>query len=173
MIVNLRSISAAGKTLEGEEDASVIDIEDPCAEFHSPVRYRVTVSKAGNMLLVRGELRSLVHFTCACCLKQFDSEVVVKNFRVHREITEPDGIMNLTDAVREDMILALPAKVLCREDCRGVCPRCGQDRNVGSCDCSLDREESPFARLGNLKLKGQQPLIKVRYRHGRSKKKNQ
>lgn len=152
MIINLRSIPESGKILEGEEDASIVDVEDPCAEFRAPIRYRVEASKAGKMLLVRGELKSLVHFTCACCLKQFDSEVVVKNFRAHREIQEMDGIMDLTDVVREDMILALPAKALCREDCRGICSHCGQDRNVGSCDCSFNREESSFARLNNLKL---------------------
>jgi len=44
--------------------------------------------------------------------------------------------LDLGDAVREELILAVPEYVLCREDCRGMCPRCGVDLNAGPCDCT-------------------------------------
>ena len=48
----------------------------------------------------------------------------------------PDaGEIDLAPAVREELILAVPQYVLCREDCRGLCPRCGQDLNAGPCGC--------------------------------------
>lgn len=45
------------------------------------------------------------------------------------------GAIDLRPAVREQWLLAAPAYALCREDCRGLCPRCGQDLNTGSCAC--------------------------------------
>jgi uncharacterized protein len=50
---------------------------------------------------------------------------------------EPDAKeIDLTAAVREELILAVPQYVVCREDCRGLCPRCGKDLNAGPCDCA-------------------------------------
>ena len=53
--------------------------------------------------------------------------------------------------VEEVLALAVPVQPLCREDCRGLCPRCGVDRNVESCECSEARPESPFAVLASLR----------------------
>lgn len=48
----------------------------------------------------------------------------------------PDaGLVDVTPAVREELLLAVPRFALCREDCRGLCPRCGRDLNAGPCDC--------------------------------------
>ncbi|MGH9435935.1 MAG: DUF177 domain-containing protein, partial [Terriglobia bacterium] len=57
-----------------------------------------------------------------------------------------DGI-DLADVVKEQVILALPMKVVCREDCRGLCPACGIDLNAGPCHCQQPISESPFASL--------------------------
>ena len=46
-----------------------------------------------------------------------------------------DMKLDLDSLVREDMILALPAKILCRDDCKGLCQYCGKNLNLGSCSC--------------------------------------
>jgi uncharacterized protein len=53
--------------------------------------------------------------------------------------------------VGEVLALAVPVQPLCRDDCRGLCPRCGVDRNVESCSCTDARPESPFAVLASLR----------------------
>lgn len=53
--------------------------------------------------------------------------------------------------LREVVALALPVKPLCREDCRGLCPRCGADRNREDCGCEETRPNSPFAALAALR----------------------
>jgi uncharacterized protein len=57
------------------------------------------------------------------------------------------------DSVCFELIsLALPVQPLCREDCAGLCPRCGADRNTTSCDCDAQpRPDSPFAALASLR----------------------
>ena len=58
--------------------------------------------------------------------------------------------LDLTEAVREQLLLQVPAYVLCREACAGLCPRCGADRNDGECGCAPPDEGSPWAALKKL-----------------------
>jgi len=60
--------------------------------------------------------------------------------------------IDLTAAVREELILAAPHYVLCREDCRGLCPRCGKDLNAGPCDCA-PAPDPRWAALAAVKAK--------------------
>ena len=57
-----------------------------------------------------------------------------------------DGV-NLADEVEEQVLLSVPMKVVCRPDCRGLCPVCGVNRNARQCGCSSQHEDSPFAFL--------------------------
>lgn len=59
--------------------------------------------------------------------------------------------IEVADIFSEQVALALPAKVLCREDCRGVCAYCGVDRNRTECDCSGETREGPFDVLKTLR----------------------
>jgi uncharacterized protein len=58
--------------------------------------------------------------------------------------------LELAEMLREQIILATPMQPLCREDCRGLCPTCGQDLNERQCDCPEERQESPFLVLRKL-----------------------
>ena len=61
--------------------------------------------------------------------------------------------VNLWPLLREDLILAVPITVLCKEDCRGLCPSCGIDLNTSTCDCQPAAGSlSPFAGLRSIKL---------------------
>lgn len=58
--------------------------------------------------------------------------------------------LDLADMLREQIILASPMNPLCRENCLGLCPMCGQNRNQALCDCQEPREANPFAVLRDL-----------------------
>jgi len=55
---------------------------------------------------------------------------------------EPGDSVDLTEVVRQHLVLALPLAARCREDCRGLCPRCGTNLNTGTCACD-PREIDP------------------------------
>jgi len=63
-----------------------------------------------------------------------------------------EGI-DLEDVLREQILLALPAKIVCRESCRGLCPRCGKNLNVESCACEEEPPDPRWAALADLKNK--------------------
>jgi uncharacterized protein len=61
------------------------------------------------------------------------------------------GGIDVADIFWEQVVLALPVKILCRDDCRGVCPVCGADWNRARCSCREEAEARPFDVLKNLK----------------------
>ncbi len=60
------------------------------------------------------------------------------------------GGLELEDILREQVLLALPMQRPCREDCRGICPVCGKDRNEVQCDCRVHPADDRWRALGNL-----------------------
>jgi uncharacterized protein len=63
---------------------------------------------------------------------------------------EGDGLL-LEDVLREQILLALPAKILCKEDCKGLCPECGRNRNTDPCDCAATSVDPRWASLQTIR----------------------
>ena len=59
------------------------------------------------------------------------------------------GGIELEDVLREQILLALPMQRVCREDCKGICPMCGQNRNQGPCNCKMEDAAGRWGALGN------------------------
>ncbi|MBU0742558.1 DUF177 domain-containing protein [bacterium] len=101
---------------------------------------------------VRGDLVVSGKAECDRCLAGFEmryvAEVDVAIVRDKRVDDEEDGSawtvhraqgeVDLTPALKEAALLTLPQKMICREDCRGICTHCGADRNVETCDCAQE-----------------------------------
>jgi uncharacterized protein len=130
-------------------------------QFRRGVPVDVSFYRLGSDLFFRGRFRGDVSGTCARCLESYPFSLgkeftfVLKPQRAaasEGELAEEDlsfsfyegDEVDLTPLVREAMLLALPTKPLCREDCRGLCPRCGANRNGAECGC---REEWSDPRL--------------------------
>ncbi len=64
-----------------------------------------------------------------------------------------DEHIDLNDLLREQFYLALPMKPLCKNDCRGICPQCGANRNLTKCDCNPHIEDPRMAGLKTLLAK--------------------
>lgn len=76
-------------------------------------------------------------------------EVEVEAGEIEIGFYEGDGL-ELEDVLREQVLLALPMQKICRDDCRGICPVCGQNRNHADCDCELKPADDRWAELRNL-----------------------
>jgi uncharacterized protein len=61
------------------------------------------------------------------------------------------GRVLVEDVLREQVLLSLPARALCQEECKGLCPRCGKNRNVEVCDCDASQTDPRWAALGDLR----------------------
>ena len=147
MIIDLNKIKTGGSRLTGEVPSSIIGIDSAEVEFIKPIQYDLNASIVSGSLLVRGRLRTVGLFTCVSCLKKFEREIEAEAFFRRKEIVNRGGTIDLTEEVREDIILALPVKPLCQQNCSGICPRCGQNLNEMKCDCSRSGNYSPFSQL--------------------------
>ena len=61
-----------------------------------------------------------------------------------------NGVLDLTEALREQILLALPMQPLCRADCQGLCVQCGKNLNEGTCDCVQDTIDPRLVKLKEL-----------------------
>ncbi|MBI5178330.1 MAG: DUF177 domain-containing protein [Nitrospinae bacterium] len=135
----------------------------------------VSLTKSGDEVFAAGVASGTVRLQCARCLAEFDSElnaVIEAPFfpkgsaeemageeAEEEEMDEGDvniyegKHLDLYPVIRDQLYLALPIKPLCREDCKGLCPKCGADRNVTTCGCTVESHDSRLAVLQKLKGK--------------------
>lgn len=139
--------------------------EDTELRFAEPAVVDLRVGLIGERgVHVRGELRAPLVLKCRRCLRDFRREV-----RVALDLLFDPGVdregereqvygleaeaadLDLGPPLREQLLLSVPPYPLCREDCAGLCPKCGIDRNEESCDCTLREPDPRWEALRDLK----------------------
>lgn len=145
-------------SLEGPFDPGVIDFKGEGALQVGPLAWSVTAERAGEEIRIAGSLSAVMELSCSRCLETARCEIQ-KSFDLffrendedlfdedEVELTEADTRtaffagtqLALGDVLREQVLLALPMKALCRLDCNGLCPVCGINRNQNTCSCSAE-----------------------------------
>ncbi len=152
MIINVKRIPPDGEALSGSDPSSIMDLDEPDTRFEHDVQYELLAQLQGNALLVTGRLSTPATLRCSGCLRVFDLPLRVDQFVFHQELQGEDFV-DLTANMREDIILELPQRALCVEDCKGLCPHCGKDLNKGPCRCKPSEADLRWRALDNLKLK--------------------
>jgi uncharacterized protein len=157
MLYNVAGLlkASTGATREVEVDAD-IDLGDEEVACVSPVRGAVRLIRDHAGILVQGTLATAVQMACARCLGPVVLGLEVELEEEYRPTASIPGgprpvgrddweaatqidernHMDLTEVVRQSILVAVPLHPLCRADCAGLCPRCGADRNAGPCDCA-------------------------------------
>jgi len=85
---------------------------------------------------IRLRIGSSIKFNCARCLKS-GQQRIERDIEIIRPAKE-ENVIDLTQLAREEIILGYPDRLLCREDCKGLCPRCGWNLNESRCACVND-----------------------------------
>jgi uncharacterized protein len=138
-----------------------------------PLAGSVRLMRTQNSVFVRGRLASRLEVECSRCLEPAELGV---RFQVEAEyfpevdihtgagLPKPEDDLaftidqnhelDLTEAVRQHLLLELPMHVVCEEACKGLCPRCGANLNAGPCECEPEFEDGRFNVLKQL-LEGQ------------------
>lgn len=152
MKINVKRIPVDGESLSGKEPATIMELDEPDVRFQHEVAYDFFAQVQGNALLVTGKLRVPATLRCSRCVKTFEKVLRVDEFVFHQELGGED-FADLTANIREDIILELPQRALCRADCKGLCAVCGNDLNEGSCQCKPSRGDLRWHALDQIKLK--------------------
>ncbi len=130
-------------------------------QLAEPVTVRLEAQQAGHDVVVRGELTGIVALACRRCLAPVTAPVNEELALVYRPglsrveaeaeevyaLPERGEELDLSDAVREHLVLAVPQYGMCSEECRGLCPHCGTNLNQEQCDCTTTGVDPRWAVL--------------------------
>ena len=89
------------------------------------------VTTADRELVVKVDIRCPVVLSCARCLEEFHS--TIRTDAVFSYNVQPTDIIDITDDVRQEIVLAYPMIPVCRSECKGLCSACGQNLNLAAC----------------------------------------
>lgn len=133
-------------------------------EPRSPLEVRLEAQQAGPDVVVRGRVRGRFAAECRRCLDPVAVKVDEELGRLYREgedmageesedvLTLPPGSeLDLTEPVRETVLLGVPKFVYCREECQGLCPHCGTNLNMSTCECTVEEEDQRWGPLRRLR----------------------
>ena len=151
LTIDVARLDRDGEEVEGVLDDAVLDLHDEYLRPFAGIRYRLTVQIAGRELLARGTLEQDFEAVCSRCGGDFDFTVTVPDFLASLETDEKTEFADLTDELRQSIILALPTYPVCRADCHGVCPTCGKNLNEGPCSCEHGRRDDRWDILDSLR----------------------
>ena len=118
LTIDTTLIDPDGETIEGKVEC--VDLDEPFVKAFGGVRYGLTLQVFGTELLVRGKLEQDFDLVCSRCGKDFDDTVKVGDFTASFEIPENSPEVDLTEEIRESIILALPTYPVCDETCPGI-----------------------------------------------------
>jgi len=162
LTINISKLSEGSHLYDFETDPQNLELD---ARFKGPVLAHATLQKVGRQIRLKADVETNGRFTCDRCLDEFD-----RNLSTHFEIlyvteegaaparTEdeiqyinPDAtIVDLGEDVRQFLILAIPQKLLCSDECRGLCPVCGSNRNKVGCTCTRKEKDPRWEALRKL-----------------------
>ncbi len=135
-----------------------------------PAEVNGTVRRAGIEVFVDGHVETRAQLECDRCLKPvelpvsadfaleyitgavYESSSAAALSEQQLSVSVFDGeTIDVDEIAKEQILLAVPARTLCREECKGICPECGNDLNTGQCNCSADEVDPRWAALKSLK----------------------
>lgn len=138
-----------------------------------PLQGEVKLIKVKQDVFVSGQLQTCLRLPCTRCLTSLDipvsieieetfspmSDIVtgtklpVDNDADPATLIDEQHILDLTEVIRQELVIAQPSKILCQDKCLGLCPQCGQNKNEVSCTCTNDTIDSRWAGLLTFKSK--------------------
>ena len=180
MIIHLDELSAKIQAFTFEKRTKDFPVLEEISNagdciFTDPIDIRLGAKHLGDLVAVEGKATATVRMNCNRCLNDYQT-VLQAGFtltytRRLPEDLEPDddddielqaekiGLIafsgeeiNLLSDVQSEIVMAIPMRPVCNENCMGLCPQCGGNRNTVACDCKIRTEDPRLAVLKNLKI---------------------
>jgi len=159
---HLVDLPAEGVRIAGTATAEELQIEpDDMFDFSEPFVYDLKLMPIGTSqsVYLQGKITTTLHGVCDRCNESADTIVEISDI-LHEYENALGKPLDLTDDIREDILTALPVRILCKEDCKGLCPYCGQNLNQEQCTCEPpvfdeepdENEKNPWQKLDDLKF---------------------
>lgn len=151
------------------DDDDDLELKDGEATLAGPVSGQMRLHRTNQGIFVDGKVHVPVQLDCTRCLKSITTEL---DFPLREQfyptvdvntgvpLPAPDDelafpidrnhLLDLREAIRQNLVVALPMTALCKEDCAGLCAQCGKDLNEGPCNCQPETTDARLAALREL-----------------------
>jgi len=142
---------------------------DERVSLAGPATVSGKVRLAGNEVFVNGHVETRAQVECDRCLQpvetpvntdfaleyitgsEYESSGVAELTEAEMSVSVFDGQgIDVDEIVKEQVLLAVPTRMLCSDDCKGICPECGTNKNTGDCNCTTNDTDPRWAALKNL-----------------------
>lgn len=173
MIISFSEHSDAPINFAHSYQPSEIDLDDEDARIMSNIEVAGAARRSSGIAFVSGTIHGALEIVCSRCAEpvnaNLDSEfavefVTAENYPSGSAETEVSGQdlalstydgdhVDLNEIVREQILLDLPARQLCRENCQGLCLTCGKNKNTDVCQCETEETDARWAALQKLRIK--------------------
>ncbi|MGH9943634.1 MAG: YceD family protein [Pyrinomonadaceae bacterium] len=174
MRIEVEELKGPGRTFSHTYREGELQLEDERAEVTSATEVSGRATRTGEEVRLQGSISTNLDIACDRCLKPasfplqapFDVAYVSDAAALEKSeatelldeelalsVYEGDSV-DLDELAREQILLALPVRTLCREDCKGLCPNCGADLNAGPCACPPKAVDPRWGALAALKNQG-------------------
>lgn len=161
-IVNLASLFSTKdetKSIDFLIDMTKVELNNNYP-FYNSVKVTAELEGKESFVLLKMNIQCPFKYPCDRCAEiidktlnyNFEHKIVAhlnKEYSDEYIVADKDCI-NLSELVAEDILLKLPSKILCREDCKGLCPICGQNLNYGVCSCDTRTIDPRLEKLKEL-----------------------
>ena len=171
MRIEVENLTAAGEPFEHRYGPAEVELDEEGARLVSDAAVEGRASRKGEQVRLRGTIRTEVEILCDRCAAperaplavEFDTSFIPREVETAKaenvELSPEDLLLSaydgeavdLDELVREQSLLALPLRHLCREDCKGLCQKCGADLNAGHCSCEQSEVDPRWSVLAGLK----------------------
>ncbi|HVN49040.1 MAG TPA: DUF177 domain-containing protein [Bacteroidota bacterium] len=134
--------------------------------FIEKIRVRASLEKASAQLLLRAAIEATARFACDRCLDEYETMLATTYTMMYvvdersmdgvrdedelRVLSADTNYIDLDDDVRQFILLTVPQKLLCNENCLGICSVCGGNKNHTPCECSTQEIDSRWEALKKL-----------------------
>ena len=163
--INISNLSQGIHEYSFEAEAAKLNID---SHYTGPVRVRATIDKSSQQIMLRAVVNASSMLMCDRCLEEFEENIgtgyailyvtdsrSMQDVRSEEEvqvISHDTNYIDMDEDVRQYLELSVPQKQLCREDCAGLCPICGKNKNREQCSCvavEVDPRWDALRKLNN------------------------
>ncbi|MFD0671787.1 YceD family protein [Cohnella sp. GCM10027633] len=164
MLLNVQELVARQLPVQLQGTLDAADILRGNADYVplGPLEFKLTAQPADDIIFVNGQLSCNVRLQCSRCLDQAEKRFVLSFDEQYKIVEDPEAEfdeedeaipvaatdrIDLAPFLAQELIVQLPYAPLCKEDCQGLCPECGANRNEQSCGCNTEKIDPRLAAL--------------------------
>ncbi len=135
MKIVVKDIPSEGLEISTEVAPAEIGLDDAGFKCIAPLAIKAKIELIGDTVLAKTQAKGIFALNCARCLEPIQKEIT-DDFYFDYPVDKRTASIDIGEDIRQEMILAVPAVALCREDCKGLCAGCGVNLNNEKCQCS-------------------------------------